>query len=124
MSTRSVPLTSAMTAPARPPHRLGGVRRDEHEALHDLAELRADGARGFLGGVRGLVERHDLDVDARPSGGVADAQGGGMRGVRHGPESSIGSRSGPRCTMPADTRDRGAPPGAESAARAPQTLGT
>ena len=96
MSTRSVPRTSAMTA-AQPVRRIvsSEVRRHEHEALHDLAELRADGARGFLGRVRRLVERHDLDVDAAPRGGVADALGGGMRGVGHGPESSIGSPRDP-----------------------------
>ena len=32
------------------------ARRDEHERLDDLAELGADGPRGVLGGVRGLVE--------------------------------------------------------------------
>ena len=72
-------------------------RDDEDERLHDLAELGADGGCRLDRGVGRLVEGHDLERHALAGGGIEDALDRGMDwGVGHGPESSIGRRSGQR----------------------------
>jgi hypothetical protein len=49
------------------------VRGDEDERLDDLAEVRTDGRRRFLGGVGGLVERDDLERHPFAGSRVEDA---------------------------------------------------
>ena len=61
--------------------------RHEDEALDDLAQLHADGSGRFLGGVRGLTERDDLDVDTALAGRVDHALVGWMHRVWHGTRS-------------------------------------
>ena len=53
-------------------------RQDEDERLHDLPELRPDGARRLGRGVGGLVEGDDPEVDALPRGRVDHAPDGGV----------------------------------------------
>ena len=66
---------------------------DEHERLHDLAELGAQGGSRLDGGVGGLGERRHFERDALALRGVQDALDRGMHGdVWHGAESSIGAR--------------------------------
>jgi uncharacterized protein with PIN domain len=74
--------------------------------------------------VRRLLERIHLQIDTLAGRRFHDASDGWRR-FGHGGESTAGlAATAVTSTMDAtEQRDRGAPPGAESAAR-PQTLGT
>ena len=101
---------------------------DEDEALDDLADLGAHGARGLVRRVRGLVEEDDLELDALSLGGVEHALGRDGYRVHGGREDSIGlgalqvpAGTSYMVQIPHGTGERHR--GAESAA-VPQTLGT
>ena len=78
------------------------VRGDEHQRLHDLAELRADRRRGLLGRVRRLAEHVDLERHALAGGSIDDPlDRRGMGRLGHGgslPDGGVRSGDAQPCT--------------------------
>jgi hypothetical protein len=61
----------------------------------------ADGIRGLLGRVSGLLEGHDVDGHAPLGGRLTDALEGGVGWLRHGASLASGL-GGPGCTIGSD----------------------
>ena len=70
-----------------------GVDHSEHERLHDLTDMNADGSGSLGGRAGGLLEMDDLDRDSEAFGGLGDPGGVGMHGGDR-TRSADGARSG------------------------------